>query len=64
MKLVKSSSSILRKFLVFNFLIFLVLGLFTFFYLKEVQPGLVKQKSETYEAFQAFGKVHKSLGHS
>ena len=48
MKLVKSSSSILRKFLVFNFLIFLVLGLFTFFYLKEVQPGLVKQKSEKH----------------
>ena len=36
MQLVKSSSSILRKFLIFNSLIFLILGLFTFFYLKSL----------------------------
>tara|TARA_Y100000590_G_scaffold102092_1_gene115980 strand:- start:2520 stop:4067 length:1548 start_codon:yes stop_codon:yes gene_type:complete len=48
MKLVKSSSSILRKFLVFNFLVFLVLGLFTFFYLKSIQPNLVKQRTEKH----------------
>ncbi len=48
MKLVKSSSSILRKFLVFNFSVFFVLGLFTFFYLKSVQPNLVKKRTEKH----------------
>ena len=49
MKLVKSSSSILRKFLIFNFFAFLILGLFTFFYLKGIQPNLVKQRTEKHE---------------
>ena len=48
MPLVKSSSSILRKFLIFNSLIFLVLGLFTFFYLQAIQPNLVKQRVEKH----------------
>ena len=48
MKLVKSSSSILRKFLIFNFFSFLVLGLFTFFYLQAIQPNLVKQRTEKH----------------
>ena len=48
MKLVKSSSSILRKFLIFNFIAFLILGLFTFFYLKSIQPNLVKQRTEKH----------------
>ena len=48
MKLVKSSSSILRKFLIFNFLAFLILGLFTFFYLKGIQPNLVEQRTEKH----------------
>ena len=48
MQLVKSSSSILRKFLIFNFFIFLVLGLFTFFYLQAIQPNLVKQRTEKH----------------
>mgnify|MGYP001165435406 CR=1 FL=1 len=48
MKLVKSSSSILRKFLILNFFAFLILGLFTFFYLKGVQPNLVKQRTEKH----------------
>jgi len=48
MKLVKSSLSILRKFLIFNFFIFLVLGLFTFFYLQAIQPNLVKQYTEKH----------------
>jgi len=48
MKLVKSSSSILRKFLIFNFFTFLILGLFTFFYLKGIQPNLVKQRTEKH----------------
>ena len=42
----KSSSSILRKFLIFNFFAFLILGLFTFFYLKGIQPNLVDQRTE------------------
>ena len=48
MKLVKGSSSILRKFLVFNFFAFLILGLFTYFYLKSIQPNLVKQRTEKH----------------
>jgi len=48
MQLVKSSSSILRKFLVFNFFAFVILGLFTFLYLKGIQPNLVKQKTEKH----------------
>ena len=48
MQLIKSSSSILRKFLIFNFFIFLVLGLFTFFYLQAIQPNLVKQRTEKH----------------
>ena len=48
MQLVKSSSSILRKFLIFNFFAFLILGLFTFLYLKGIQPSLVKQKTEKH----------------
>ena len=48
MKLVKSSSSILRKFLVLNFFAFVILGLFTFFYLKGIQPDLVKQRIEKH----------------
>ena len=48
MPLVKSSSSILRKFLIFNSLIFLILGLFTFFYLKAIQPNLVEQRVEKH----------------
>ena len=48
MRLVKSSSSILRKFLIFNLVVFLILGLFTFFYLGAIQPGLVKQRTEKH----------------
>ena len=48
MKLVKSSSSILRKFLVFNFFVFLFLGSLTFFYLSSIQPNLVKQRMEKH----------------
>ena len=41
----KKSTSILRKFLLFNLLVFSVLGLFTFIYLQAIQPSLVKTKS-------------------
>ena len=41
----KKSASILRKFLLFNLLVFSVLGLFTIIYLKAIQPQLVKQRT-------------------
>ena len=40
-----SSSSILRKFLFFNLVVFLVLGVFTFLYLKAIKPNLVENRS-------------------
>ncbi len=44
----KKSSSILRKFLLFNLLVFSVLGLFTYIYLQAIQPNLVKDKSTNH----------------
>jgi len=44
----KKSPSILRKFLLFNLLVFSVLGLFTFVYLKAIQPNLVNIKSTNH----------------
>lgn len=41
----KKTASILKKFLLFNLLVFSVLGLFTFIYLQAIQPNLVKNKS-------------------
>ena len=41
----KKSASILRKFLLFNLLVFSILGLFTLLYLKAIQPSLVKQRT-------------------
>ena len=43
-----SSSSILRKFLVFNLVIFLVLGIFTLLYLNATKPNLVKKRSNQH----------------
>jgi len=43
-----SSSSILKKFLIFNFIIFLVLGVFTLLYLKDIKPNLVKNRSDQH----------------
>ena len=40
-----SSSSILKKFLVFNLVVFLFLGIFTFLYLNAIKPNLVKSRS-------------------
>jgi len=37
--------SILKKFLFINFIIFTIISLFTFFYLNNVQPNLIKKKS-------------------
>ena len=44
----KKSASILRKFLLFNFFVFSVLGLFTIIYLKAIQPNLVKQRAANH----------------
>ena len=43
------SSSILRKFLVFNLIIFLVLGVFTYLYLDATKPNLVKNRSSQHK---------------
>ena len=44
----KKTSSILRKFLLFNLSIFSVLGLFTIVYLNAIQPNLVKKVSASH----------------
>ena len=44
----KKTSSILRKFLLFNLSIFSVLGLFTILYLNAIQPNLVKKVSASH----------------
>jgi len=43
-----SSGSILNKFLLFNFIVFLVLGIFTFLYLNAIKPNLVKNRSDQH----------------
>ena len=40
--------SILKKFLFINLIFFSVIGLFTFVYLKNVQPNLIKNKSSNH----------------
>ncbi len=44
----KKSASILRKFLLFNLAVFSILGLFTIFYLKAVQPNLVNKRASDH----------------
>ena len=44
----KKTPSILKKFLLFNLIIFSVLGLFTIFYLKAIQPSLVKTRTSSH----------------
>ena len=41
----KKSASILKKFLLFNFTVFSVLGIFTIIYLEAIQPNLVKERT-------------------
>ena len=43
-----NSSSILKKFLTFNFIVFLVLGIFTYLYLNAIKPNLVKNRSQQH----------------
>ncbi len=45
----KKSSSILKKFLLFNLIVFSVLGLLTFLYLQAIQPNLVKEKTLNHQ---------------
>ena len=40
--------SILKKFLFINFIFFTIIGLFTFLYLKNVKPNLIKKKSSNH----------------
>ena len=40
--------SILKKFLFINFIIFTIIGIFTFVYLENVQPNLIKKKSSNH----------------
>ncbi len=40
--------SILKKFLLINFIFFTIIGLLTFFYLKNIQPNLIKKKSSIH----------------
>ena len=42
------SSSILKKFLIFNFIVFLVLSIFTFLYLQDIEPNLVNDRSKQH----------------
>jgi two-component system sensor histidine kinase ChvG len=44
----KNSASILKKFLLFNFLVFSILGLYTILYLKAIQPNLVKTRTNNH----------------
>jgi len=43
-----NSSSILSKFLVFNLIFFLFLGIFTYLYLNAIKPNLVKNRSNQH----------------
>ena len=40
--------SILKKFLFINLIFFTIIGLFTFVYLKNIQPNLIKKKSSNH----------------
>ena len=44
-----STSSILKKFLIFNFIVFSVLGIFTYLYLNAIKPNLIKSRSIQHE---------------
>ena len=45
----KKSASILKKFLLFNFTVFSVLGIFTIIYLEAIQPNLIKDKTNNHK---------------
>ena len=43
-----STSSILKKFLIFNLIVFIFLGIFTYLYLKAIKPELIKNRSDQH----------------
>jgi two-component system sensor histidine kinase ChvG len=45
----KKSASILKKFLLFNLIVFSVLGIFTIIYLEAIQPNLVKNRTANHK---------------
>ncbi|MDA8822151.1 HAMP domain-containing histidine kinase [Candidatus Pelagibacter bacterium] len=45
----KKSASILKKFLLFNFTVFSVLGIFTIIYLEAIQPNLIKDRTNNHK---------------
>ena len=45
---VLKSPSILKKFLLINLIIFIIIGLFTIIYLKNIEPNLIKNKSDNH----------------
>ena len=42
------SSSILKNFLIYNFIIFLLLGIFTYLYLKAIKPNFIQDRSNQH----------------
>ena len=48
MGFILKSPSILKKFLLINLVIFVIIGLFTIFYLKSIQPSLITNKSANH----------------
>ncbi len=54
----KKTASILKKFLVFNFFVFFVLGIFTILYLKAIQPNLVKNRASNHNVIINNTKDH------
>ncbi len=45
LSLLLKNLSILKKFLFINFIVFLVIGILTAFYLNSIQPSLIKDKT-------------------
>jgi hypothetical protein len=51
-------SSILKKFLIFNLIVFLVLGIFTYLYLSAIKPNLVENRSNQHSII-----INNTLNH-
>ncbi len=57
----KKTASILKKFLLFNLTTFSILGLFTIFYLKAIQPNLVKKRAINHKIIINKEYINKNL---
>ena len=53
----KKSASILKKFLLFNFTVFSILGIFTIIYLEAIQPNLVKDRTVNHKVIISNKKI-------